>query len=130
MLWKTGEVKRPHYCLRSLRGITLKLTKNDWRYSSLVFPCALNGGPCTCRQRKHVQKHTTAPFHEIPDWGFIMTMGKLKPKPEGLIFPYCVSIFVFKKIITLKIFLHSCQYERGCAVLVRLTFIISKDVQC
>ena len=33
-------------------------------YSSLVFPCALNGKPCTWPQRKHVQKHTTIPFHE------------------------------------------------------------------
>ena len=25
------------------------------------------GGLCTCQQRKHLQKHTTIPFHEFPD---------------------------------------------------------------
>ena len=44
--------------------------KRGRRHSNLVFPYALNGRKCTCRQRKRDERHTTIPFHELPDWYF------------------------------------------------------------
>ena len=43
------------------------MTVQGYFDSNLVSACALNGGPCTCRQKVHVQKHRTIPFHEFPD---------------------------------------------------------------
>ena len=45
----------------------LKRYKKRQALFNLVSPCALNRGPCTCRQRKHDEKHTTIPFHGFPD---------------------------------------------------------------
>ena len=81
--WKPGKVKGFHYCLRLLRGSMVSFLKMavhfyfDWLTLHLKrralfkfgFPMCLEWAPCTCRQRKHVQKHTWIPFHEFPDPG-------------------------------------------------------------